>query len=223
MMVRHQLMARGIRDPAVLDAMRKVLRHEFVPEAAREESYRDCAVPIWHGATISQPLMVAVMLELLEIRGGEKTLEVGTGSGYQACVLAEMGADVVSIERIPELAEVARQNCERAGYYVEIVVGDGSLGWPDEAPYDRIVFTASPPEVPPALEEQLAPGGKMVGPVGSRDFQQLVLVEKDEEGELTRHRHGGCLFLPLIGEQGWPKPAKKRRRKRKREQPEDRA
>lgn len=202
-MVKEQLEARGITDPRVLAAMRKVPRHHFVPRRHRAFAYDDCALPIWFGATISQPLMVAMMAELLRIEGGEKTLEVGAGSGYQAAILCELGADLITVERVPRLAAIAENNLRRHGYTARVLCADGSIGLPEEAPFDRILFTASPPKMPKAYLDQLAPGGRIVGPVGSRAVQELVVVEKTPDGRVLRREHGGCQFLPLVGEQGW--------------------
>jgi protein-L-isoaspartate(D-aspartate) O-methyltransferase len=206
-MVAEQLIGRGIKDPLVLAAMRAVPRHEFVPKRQRPHAYEDGALPIWYRATISQPLMVATMLEVLRISGGEKLLEIGTGSGYQAAVMREMGCSVTSVEVVPSLAEIARRNLQRLGYDVAVVVGDGSLGWPALAPYDRIAFTASPPDLPPSYASQLACGGRIAGPVGGREVQELISVDKTASGELIRHYHGGCVFLPLIGADGWTREA----------------
>jgi len=203
-MVENQLAARGVTDLRVLDAMRRVPRHLFVPDDQLEVAYSDGALPIGYGGTISQPIIVAHMTELLNLSGGEKVLEVGAGSGYQAAILADLGAKLTTIERVPELAEQARQNLSDAGYEAKVVVGDGTLGWPEDAPYDRIVFTASVPRLPRSYEEQIAPGGLIVGPVGTREAQELMVFEKTPDGDLRRHYHGGCVFIPMVGDQGWP-------------------
>lgn len=203
-MVVEQLQKRGIGDTRVLGAMRRVPRHAFVPIEEISEAYKDTALPIGFEATISQPLMVATMTQLLEIKGGEKTLEIGAGSGYQAAILSEMGANVIAVERIPPLVSLARENCRKQGYDVKVFGGDGTRGWPPLAPYDRIVFTASPPLLPRPYLEQLAPGGRIVGPIGSRDVQELMVFRKLPSGGVEEERHGGCIFIPMIGQYGWP-------------------
>lgn len=181
-MVVRQIIARDVRDPEVLRAMRAVPRHEFVPEGIRDHAYEDRALPVGHGQTISQPYVVAAMTEALRAERGMKVLEVGTGTGYQAAVLAEMGLRVFSIEIVPELARSARERLHRLGYTtVTVIEGDGYQGWPPEAPYDRIVVTAAPPDVPRALKDQLVAGGRMVLPVGDLD-QDLVVLQKTEDG-----------------------------------------
>ena len=198
-MVDRQLAARGIRDERVLAAMRRVPRHELVPERERPHAYEDRPLPIGHGQTISQPYVVAAMSEAVGLSGGEKVLEIGTGSGYQAAVLAELSATVYSIELEPELAERARKDLTRLGYTrVHVRAGNGYHGWPEQAPFDAIVVTAAPDHVPPALLEQLAVGGRMVLPVGSFD-QELVLIRKDEDG-VHRESLMGVRFVPMRGE-----------------------
>jgi len=197
-----------IRSDRVAEAMLKVPRHEFVPEHLRDRAYVDSPLPIGKGQTISAPHMVAMMTELLDPRPGHKVLEVGAGSGYHAAVVAELvkpDGKVITVERIPELAEFARENLRRTGYdkWVEVVVGDGTLGYPEEAPYDRILVTAGAPDVPRSLFEQLKPGGRMVIPVGDRHLQELWLIRKTEDGRMVRERHGGCAFVPLIGKEGF--------------------
>ncbi len=197
-----------IRSDRVAEAMLKVPRHEFVPEHLRDRAYVDSPLPIGKGQTISAPHMVAMMTELLDPRPGHKVLEVGAGSGYHAAVVAELvkpDGKVITVERIPELAEIARENLRRTGYdkWVEVVVGDGTLGYPEEAPYDRILVTAGAPDVPRSLFEQLKPGGRMVIPVGDRHLQELWLIKKTEDGRMIRERHGGCAFVPLIGKEGF--------------------
>jgi protein-L-isoaspartate(D-aspartate) O-methyltransferase len=202
-MVERQLRRRGIRDGRVLEAMLRVPRELFVPEALREQAYADGALSIGYGQTISQPFVVAAMCELLGLDGDERVLDVGTGSGYAACVLAELGGAVVSIERIPELAERARQALAAAGHpEVEVRVGDGSLGAPDRAPFHGIAVAAAAPRVPAALYEQLVSGGRMVLPRGTRDAQRLVLVVRTEEGPAER-ASVPCRFVPLLGEEGF--------------------
>lgn len=203
-MVEHQLRRRGIRDERVLDAMERVPRELFVPRALAREAYEDGALPIGEGQTISQPYIVAAMCELLALGGDERVLDVGTGSGYAAAVLAELAAEVVSIERIPALADRASAALNAAGYAgVEVRIGDGSLGAPDRAPFDAIAVAAAAPEVPPALVEQLALGGRMVVPRGSRRAQRLVLLTRTSSG-LVETGSIGCRFVPLLGAGGFP-------------------
>ena len=203
-MLERQLRARGVRDERVLRAMATVPREAFVPAHLRHLAYADEALPIEHGQTISQPLMVALMTELLDPDPGARVLDIGTGSGYQAAVLVEMGCRVLGIERIPELAAAARERLTGLGYgeSVEIRVGDGTLGAPDEAPWSRILVAAAAPRVPEALTDQLGEGGRLVIPVGGRWEQDLLLVER-EGARLRSTRHGGCVFVPLVGEGGY--------------------
>lgn len=202
-MVENQIIRRGIRDKRVLDAMRQVPRHLFVPEDIRHLAYSDGPLPIGHGQTISQPYIVALMTELLELTGEEKVLELGTGSGYQAAILSCLAREVYSIERHPALAEQARKILTQLGYdNVMIRVGDGTLGWPEHAPYDAIIVTAAAPDVPQPLTEQLADGGRLVAPVGSRWSQMLVKVKR-QGNKLTRKNLTPVAFVPLIGEYGW--------------------
>jgi len=206
-MVRQQLEARDVRDPRVLEVMRRVPRHLFVPEAYRESAYEDRPQPIGNEQTISQPLMVALMTELLHLWGDEKVLEIGTGSGYQTAILAELAGQVISIERQAALAERARSLLEWLGYKnIRIHVGDGSRGYSPEAPYDRILVTAASPKVPPPLVEQLAVYGRMVIPVGEADMQTLKVLYKDDRGQVRSDDYGQCVFVPLIGEHGWNSP-----------------
>jgi protein-L-isoaspartate(D-aspartate) O-methyltransferase len=200
-MLETQLRARGIQDERVLLAMAVVPREQFVPAHVRYAAYADEALPIEHGQTISQPLMVALMTELLAPEPGDYVLDIGTGSGYQAAVLAQMGCRVLGIERIPELAAAARERLAALGYgdAVEIRVGDGTLGAPDEAPWSRILVAAAAPRVPVALTAQLADRGRLVIPVGRRWEQELVLVER-RGPRLRTTRHGACVFVPLVGE-----------------------
>jgi protein-L-isoaspartate(D-aspartate) O-methyltransferase len=202
-MVSDQLVRRGIADERVLAAMRRVPRHRFVEEAFRERAYGDHALPIGQEQTISQPYIVALMTALLELTGREKVLEVGTGSGYQTAVLAELSRRVCSIERIPALAARARALLEALGYAnVWVRVGNGTLGWPEEAPFDRILVAAGGPSVPPPLFEQLADGGRMVLPVGDQTGQILTLVE-NVGGEMRTRPCGDCHFVPLVGKYAW--------------------
>ncbi|HEX7701795.1 MAG TPA: protein-L-isoaspartate(D-aspartate) O-methyltransferase, partial [Kofleriaceae bacterium] len=203
-MVERQIRARGIRDPRVLAAMAAVPREAFLPPELAEYAYEDAPLPIAAGQTISQPFIVALMTEALELRGEEAVLEIGTGSGYAAAVLAGVAKQVFTIERIPELAEVARTRLAELGYStVEVRCGDGTLGWPEHAPFDAIVAAAGGPDVPSALLDQLAIGGRLVMPVGSSRDQQLVRVTRTSEHELRREDLGAVRFVPLIGAHGW--------------------
>jgi protein-L-isoaspartate(D-aspartate) O-methyltransferase len=198
-MVREQIEARGVRDPRVLDAMRRVPRHALVPKALRDEAYEDHPLPIGSGQTISQPYVVAAMTEALGLTGDERVLEVGTGSGYQAAVLSLLCKQVYSIEIVPELAARARADLARLGYdNVEVRQGDGWRGWPEHAPFDAIVVTAAPEQIPPDLIEQLAVGGRLVIPVG-RYEQRLLVVRKTEAG-IEREELFGVRFVPMRGE-----------------------
>lgn len=198
-MVREQIEERGVRDPRVLAALRKVPRHRFVPAESQTLAYRDHPLPIGYGQTISQPYIVALMSELAEVEPGESVLEVGTGSGYQAAVLAEMGARVASVEIVEPLAEQAAALLRELGYErVEVRSGDGYHGWPEKAPFDAIVVTAAPPEIPEPLKEQLALGGRLVAPIGSR-LQELVVLTRTPEGLLER-RVLPVRFVPMTGE-----------------------
>jgi protein-L-isoaspartate(D-aspartate) O-methyltransferase len=202
-MVDEQIAARGVRDPRVLAAMRRVPRHEFMPEAMRVQAYGDHAMPIGEGQTISQPYIVALMSELLELRGEERVLEIGTGSGYQAAILAELCRKVYTIERVKVLAERARATLDRLGYRtVAMKVYDGTYGWKEMAPFDAIIVTAAAPDVPAALVEQLTEGGRLVIPVGERFSQVLMKVVKSTSGVVTQTSIP-CMFVPLIGAHGW--------------------
>ena len=202
-MVDEQLAARGITDARVLTAMRRIPRHIFVDEGLAHSAYEDHPLPIGEGQTISQPYIVGLMTSLLELTGREKVLEVGTGSGYQTAVLAALARRVCSIERLPRLAERARATLERLGAdNVWIRVGNGALGWPDEAPFDRILVAAGGPSVPPPLEQQLAEGGRMVLPIGSPTDQVLTVVERIG-GEIRRRALGECKFVKLVGKYAW--------------------
>jgi protein-L-isoaspartate(D-aspartate) O-methyltransferase len=203
-MVVEQLEARGIRDRRVLDALRRVPRHLFVGPQWRDRAYEDMPLPIGERQTISQPYMVALMTEALAPAPGERVLEVGTGSGYQAAVLAELGARVVSVERLPAIAARARDVLDSLGYddRVTVEVGDGTLGWPASAPYDGIVVTAAGPGLPRPLVEQLAAGGRLVLPIGEEELQTLVRVRRGPSG-LAEEYLGECRFVKLIGDYGW--------------------
>jgi protein-L-isoaspartate(D-aspartate) O-methyltransferase len=202
-MVELQLRGRNVADQRVLEAMEKVPRELFVPAEERRSAYRDAALPIGHGQTISQPYMVARICEALALSGGERVLDVGTGSGYQAAVIAELAEEVVTIERIAELAEEAEQNLRAAGYgSVEVRVGDGTLGVPDRAPFQAIAVAAASPGLPQPLYDQLEPGGRMAIPVGGRLAQELQLVVRSPEGPAVLHSVP-CRFVPLVGEEGF--------------------
>lgn len=202
-MVRTQLVPRGIADPRVLEAMRRVPRHIFAGESMRQYAYDDSALPIGDGQTISQPYMVAVMTELLEVKDTDKVLEVGTGSGYQAAVLAELAKEVYTVERFESLSARAREKIREAGYEnVFFRVGDGTLGWPEAAPFDGIIVTAGAPDIPEPLIRQLSEGGIIVIPVGDRSSQRLLKAFK-HDGKLSYEHHTPCVFVPLLGEFGW--------------------
>ena len=188
-------------DPRVLEAMASVPRHDLVPEELRDVAYENRPLPIGHGQTISQPYIVAVMTDLLKLEHGQRALEIGTGSGYQAAILGELGGEVYTIEIIAELGEQARRNLERLGYKnIEVRIGDGYYGWEERAPFDAIVVTAAASHIPPPLIKQLKNGGRMVIPVGSRFMvQQLLLVEKDEAGKVTTRQILPVRFVPLTG------------------------
>ena len=203
-MVETQLARRGIRDPRVLEAMRTIPREEFVPHEVRDEAYSDAPLPIGFGQTITQPYMTALMAESLELRGDEKVLDIGTGSGYHAAVLAALTRRVISVERIPELCILARSNLQLSALDSNITVlcGDGSLGAPEEAPFQGISVAAASPSVPRALLDQLDDPGILVIPVGSRADQDLRVIRK-ENGKISTRIASGCRFVPLIGSEGW--------------------
>jgi len=213
-MVKSQLVARGIRDPAVLDAMQSVPRHRFIPNVTIEQAYSDHALPLDHGQTISQPYIVARMTELLQVRPGMNVLEVGTGSGYQTAILAKLGARVVTIERSDELAQRARNVLEdifpdgssrvpgEPGAGITMVIADGTLGYPDKSPYDRILVTAAAPYVPEAYTQQLADPGRLVIPLGDRDSQTMAVIERRGD-HFTQTDDISCRFVPLLGKDGW--------------------
>lgn len=205
-MVDRDIAARGVHDARVLAAMRVVPREVFVPPARRAEALDDRPLPIGAGQTISQPYIVALMCEALQLRGDERVLEIGTGSGYGAAVLSRLAATVDTVERVPELADrAARQLADLNLNNVRVHGGDGTLGWPEAAPYDAIVVTAGGPEVPPALLAQLAPGGRLVMPVGStRRWQVLVRVTHVGPDDFRSESLCDVAFVPLMGAQGWP-------------------
>ena len=199
-MVETQIAARGVRDPRVLAAMRKVPRHQFVDPGARGEAYEDHPVPIGNNQTISQPYIVALMTELLELPPHARVLEIGTGSGYQSAVLGEIAAEVYSIEILPDLAQAAADKLKELGYAnVEVRAGDGYRGWPEHAPFDGIVVTAAPERIPQPLVDQLAVGGRMVIPVGGF-FQELKVFTKEKDGRITERDMIPVRFVPMTGE-----------------------
>jgi len=204
-MVDLQIHARGIRDPALLAAMREVPRHEFVAAPLRRDAYEDTPLPIEERQTISQPYIVALMLEAAKIGARDRVLEVGAGSGYASAVASRLAAHVDAIERHRRLADLARERLARLGYAnVDVHEGDGSVGWPSGAPYDAIVVAAAGPRIPDALREQLAPNGRLVMPVGEEHgTQRLVRVVRDGEGGFAETDLGAVMFVPLVGAQGW--------------------
>ena len=203
-MVRDQIEARGVSDPAVIAAMRSVPRERFVPTDKRDLADADGPLPIGFQQTISQPYIVAFMTELLRVRPGHRVLEIGTGSGYQTAVLATLTDEVHSLEIVPELAARARETLGELGYDSATVRhGNGYAGWPERAPFDRIMLTAAPPRLPEALLDQLAPRGRLVAPVGrTSEAQELILVTKDGEGNIRRERRMGVRFVPMVRELG---------------------
>jgi protein-L-isoaspartate(D-aspartate) O-methyltransferase len=203
-MVQEQIIARGITSPRVIETLLKIPRHLFVQEAMADQAYNDGALPIGEKQTISQPYMVALMSELLELKAQDHVLEIGTGSGYQTAVLASLCRRVWTIERIRPLAMQARKVLDAMHLLnVNIKVGDGTLGWPEEAPFDAILVTAGAPAVPEALAQQLAPGGRLVIPVSDEASQTILRIRKEADGSLTSETGVGCRFVPLIGQQGW--------------------
>jgi protein-L-isoaspartate(D-aspartate) O-methyltransferase len=203
-MLRRHLKGRGIRDPRVIEAMERIPRERFIDESLRAAAYADQALGIDCGQTISQPYIVALMTQALALRGDERVLEIGTGSGYQTAILAELAREVVSVERYETLSQQAAERLTELGCDgVTLVVGDGTLGWPAGAPYDRILVAAAAATAPPPLIEQLAPGGILVIPLGTRDQQMLQAIHK-VGGELRAETLSACRFVPLVGEEGWP-------------------
>ena len=194
---------KGIRNDGIISAIEKVPRHFFLDSAFAEQAYQDKALQIDEGQTISQPYTVAYQTMLLDIKPGDKVLEIGTGSGYQACILIELGAEVYSIERIQSLSDKAKTLLNMMGYSPNLFVGDGTLGLPDHAPFDKIIVTAAAPEIPKALIDQLKSGGKLVVPVGDRDSQTMVQVVKESETMHHSHFYETFRFVPLIGQKGW--------------------
>jgi protein-L-isoaspartate(D-aspartate) O-methyltransferase len=206
-MVRLQVEPRDIRDPRVLSAMRSVPRHRFVPLRSSSAAYEDHPLPIGYGQTISQPYIVAVMTEALELRGNERVLEIGTGSGYQTAILAELCAEVFTVECIPELADRARGTLVELGYTnITARTADGSEGWPEKAPFDAIIVTAAAPEVPASLRVQLADNGTIVLPVGDIRGNQELIVGRKVSCSVSFRASIGCRFVPLLGKEGFPGP-----------------
>ncbi len=200
----RRLEAQGISDKNVLEVMRRIPRHLFIPNALWDQAYVDHPVPIDCGQTISQPYIVALMTQALQLTKSDRVLEIGTGSGYQTAILAELAQHVYTIERFPELSEKAQKLLKEAGYTnISFRVGDGTMGWPEEAPFEKIIVTAAAPDVPRPLIEQLAEGGRLVIPVGGRQLQTLLQITKEGE-KLRREELCACSFLPLIGREGWP-------------------
>jgi protein-L-isoaspartate(D-aspartate) O-methyltransferase len=202
-MVEEQVISRGVRDARVIAAMRKVPRHLFVEEALQNQAYSDRPLPIGEKQTISQPYMVALMTEALQLTGGEKVLEIGAGSGYQTAILAEIAGKIFSIERILSLTMKARTLLLNLGYHnIEVTFADGTQGWVGESPFDGIIVTAGSPDIPQPLVDQLAIGGRLVIPVGDESVQDLIRVTRTEEG-IKKEDLGGCRFVKLIGKHGW--------------------
>ena len=200
----ERLQEAGIRDSRVLAALGSVPRHRLVPEALQHRAYDESALPIGERQTISAPLVVAAMSQALALRGEETVLEIGTGSAYQAAILSRLAERVISVERIPRLASRARSALDALGISnVLVFLGDGSRGWPSEAPYDAVVVTAGALSVPEPLLDQLAPGGRLVGPFGERDEQALLRITRRPDGEFEREQLGRCRFVDLVGEHGW--------------------
>ncbi len=202
-MVRDQIEARGVGDRRVLDAMREIPRHLFIPHEFQAAAYHDRPLPIGSGQTISQPYIVGLMTSLLEIKQDDKVLEIGAGSGYQAAILSRLARSVVTVERLPEVASKAEEMMHRLGITnVTVVVEDGTMGYAPDAPYDAIVVTAATPDIPAPLIDQMADGGRLVAPVGPRDLQQLVRVRKHGV-RISQENFGGVMFVPLLGRHGW--------------------
>ncbi len=204
-MVEEQLISRGIKNQKVLEAFYKIERHKFIPEELRSSAYADYPVPIGEGQTISQPYIVALMTQCLQLTGGEKVLEIGTGSGYQTALLAELAKEVYSVERFENLAQKAQTIFTELGYTnIKIKTGDGSLGWQEEAPFDRIIITAASPRIPLPLTEQLKENGKLILPLGESFSQVLTVIEK-KQGRIESTPVCGCVFVPLVGKYGYSK------------------
>jgi len=203
-LIDHLMKYRYIKSESVKRAFEKVDRKLFVPEYLEDRAYSDHPLPIGFNQTISAPSMIAIMLEALDLKRGDKVLEIGTGSGYNAALISEIvGENVFSIERIPELAEFAKNNLKKSGYKVKILIGDGTLGYEGESPYDKIIVTAAAPKIPETLIKQLKIGGKLCIPVGERYFCDLIVAEKISDKKIKKKNYGGCAFVPLIGKEGW--------------------
>lgn len=201
-MVQEQLVARGITNQRVLDAFKKVERHNFIPQDLRTSAYADFPIPIGEGQTISQPYIVALMTECLDLKGQEKVLEIGTGSGYQTAILAELAKEIYSIERLPDLSKRAQETLRAAGYSnIHFKVGDGTLGWTEEGPFDRVIIAAASPRIPLPLNEQMKEDAKMILPLGESLGQTLTLVQ-NINGKLEITSICGCVFVPLVGKYG---------------------
>lgn len=206
-MVKEQLSGRDIREARLLDVFRKVPRHRFIDPLNQENAYGDFPLEIGSGQTISQPYIVALMVQFINVNSGDRVLEIGTGSGYETAILGELSKEVFSVERIRSLAEKAEKILSQLGYInIKINVGDGTLGWQDFAPFDKIIVAASSPDVPRPLIDQLAPGGSMVIPIGPRLSQRLVIIEKSTQGHIIKKEGSSCIFVPLIGEHAWKTP-----------------
>ncbi len=209
LLIRDNLIPHGVTSPRVLDVFRQIPREEFVPEALRDRAYENSPLSIGFGQTISQPLMIGLMLQALDVQPEDKVLEVGTGSGYQAALLSLLGRDVVSVERLRELAEESRLRLHRLKYTnVKVYEGDGSKGWLEEAPFNRIIVACGAPKIPESLPRQLSDGGRLVIPAGSRSEQTLTILDYINKNIHIDYR-GGCVFVPLIGEEGWAESGEK--------------
>ncbi|MBI4125066.1 MAG: protein-L-isoaspartate(D-aspartate) O-methyltransferase [Deltaproteobacteria bacterium] len=202
-MITEQLMPGGVKDPRVLEAMGRIPRHRFVQKGLEDQAYLDRPLTIGQGQTISQPLIVGMMTQALALTGNEKVLEIGTGSGYQAAILAELAREVYTVERLSTLSIAARRVLYRLGYHnIEFKIGDGTLGWQEKAPFDAILVTAAGPKIPETLKEQMAEGGRMILPVGSMESQELIFIKR--EGSQWKMRPlSECRFVKLVGEEGW--------------------
>ncbi len=202
-MIEEQLIPRGINDKSILEAFLNIPRELFVSSQMKKFAYADRPLPIGYEQTISQPFMVALMTQLLHPQKGEKVLEIGTGSGYQAAILCYLGCEVFSIERIKELAEIAKKRLEEFNFKIKIKVGDGTLGWEEFSPFDKIIVTAGAKITPPPLLSQLKEGGRLVIPVGNLYHQELMIIDKKEKDKYIKNNAGGCVFVPLVGKYGY--------------------